>query len=54
MMSVAQELRADLSIALMIAIQLTVAILRMLVFAVITHVSKNKCMHADSIEWYTV
>ena len=39
MMSVAQELRVDSSVALMTAILLTVAILRMLVFAVITHVS---------------
>ena len=39
MMSVAQELRADSSVALMIVTLLTVAILRMLVFAVITHVS---------------
>ena len=39
MMSVAPGLRADLSIAPMIATLQTVTIWRMLVFAVITHVS---------------
>ena len=39
MMSVAQEMRADSLVALMIATLLTVTILRMLVFTVMTHVS---------------
>ena len=42
MMSVAQEMRVDLLLALMIATLLTVAILRMLVFAVTEHVSNTE------------
>ena len=42
MMSVAQELRADWSVALMIATLQTVAILRMLVFGATTHVSSTE------------
>ena len=42
MMSIAEELRADWSVALMTATLLTVAILRMLVFTVITHVSNTE------------
>ena len=42
MMSVAQEMRVDSLVALMIATLLTVAILRMLVFAVTEHVSNTE------------
>ena len=42
MMSVAQEMRVDSLLALMIATLLTVAILRMLVFAVTEHVSNTE------------
>ena len=42
MMSVVQEMRVDSLLALMIATLLTVAILRMLVFAVTEHVSNTE------------
>ena len=42
MMSVAQEMRVDSLVALMIATLLTVAMLRMLVFAVTEHVSNTE------------
>ena len=42
MMSVAQEMRVDSLLALMIATLLTVAMLRMLVFAVTEHVSNTE------------